>query len=154
MCLIVTGDFNARCSRWWQNDIANSTGQEIDSLVANNSTSCIDLLFCTNLNTTSNYGIDVSIFDKCHQNIIFGKVNIRVPLPPVHIHEVWNYSQVNVENIKYPISNFNWSKAFEDFSADGKVKHLKKTLLNIFEFIFQLKKLSAIIVNLFGLMIT
>ena len=75
-------------------------------------------------------------------------------LTPVHIHEVWNYSQVNVENIKYPISNFNWSKAFEDFSADGKDKHLKKTLLNIFEFIFQLKKLSVIIVNLFGLMIT
>ena len=25
------GDFNARCSRWWQNDIANSAGQEIDS---------------------------------------------------------------------------------------------------------------------------
>ena len=26
------GDFNARCSTWWQNDITNSTGQEIDSL--------------------------------------------------------------------------------------------------------------------------
>ena len=28
---IVTGDFNARCWRWWQNDITNSAGQEIDS---------------------------------------------------------------------------------------------------------------------------
>ena len=26
------GNFNARCSRWWQNDITNSTGQEIGSL--------------------------------------------------------------------------------------------------------------------------
>ena len=44
--------------------------------------SCIDLLFCTNQNTISNYGVDVSIFDKYDQKIIFGKVNIRVPLPP------------------------------------------------------------------------
>ena len=29
--LIVTGYFNACCSRWWQNGIANSTGQEIYS---------------------------------------------------------------------------------------------------------------------------
>ena len=28
---IVTGDFNARCSRWWQNGITNSARQEIDS---------------------------------------------------------------------------------------------------------------------------
>ena len=32
LCSIVTRDFNARCSRWWQNDITNSAGQEIDSL--------------------------------------------------------------------------------------------------------------------------
>ena len=94
--------------------------------------SCIDLLFCTKENTVSNYGVDVSIFDKCHHNIFFGKVKIRVPFPPVYIHEVWNYSQANVENIKYAISNFNWSKVFEDLFVDGKVKHLKETLLNIF----------------------
>ena len=30
LCSIVAGDFNVRCSRWWQNN--NSAGQEIDSL--------------------------------------------------------------------------------------------------------------------------
>ena len=93
--------------------------------------SCIDLLFCTNQNIISNYGVDVSIFDKCHHNIIFGKVNIRVPLPSVYTHEVWNYSKANVENIKYATSNFNWSKALENLSVNGKVKHLNETLLNI-----------------------
>ena len=88
--------------------------------------SWIDLLFCTNQNTISNYGVDVSIFDKCHHNIIFGKVNIRVPLPPVYIREVWNYSQANVENIKYAISNFIWSKAFENLSVDEKLNILTK----------------------------
>ena len=133
---------------WWQNDITNSAGQEIDSLtlsvgykqiidkpiyIVNNSMSFIDLLFCTNQNTIPNYGVNVSIFDKCHHNIIFGKVNIRVPLPPLYIHELWNYSQGNVENIKYAISNFNWSNAFGNLSVDGKVKHLNETLLDIFQ---------------------
>ena len=77
---IITGDFNARCSRWWKNYINNATGQETDSLtssagckqiidkptrVLNNSMSCIDLIFCTNQNVISNYGVDVSMFKKC-----------------------------------------------------------------------------------------
>ena len=60
LCSIIAGDFNARYSRWWKNDIINSTGQEIDFLtssaaykqnidkpthVINNSMSCIDLIF-------------------------------------------------------------------------------------------------------------
>ena len=40
---------------------------------------------------------------QCHHNIIFGKVNNLVPLPPVYIREVSNYSQANVENNKYVI---------------------------------------------------
>ena len=46
-------------------------------------------LFCTKQNTISNYGVDVSIYDKCHHNIIFGKIDIRVPLTPayyIYIH--------------------------------------------------------------------
>ena len=41
------------------------------------------------------------------------------------------FSQAIVENIKYAISNFNWSKALENLSVDGNVKYLKETLLNI-----------------------
>ena len=37
-----------------------------------------------------------------------------------------------MENIKYVISNFNWSKASENLPVDGKVKHLNETLLRIF----------------------
>ena len=61
ICSIITGDFNARTSNWWKNDISNSVGQELDFLISsagysqiidkpthivNNSMSCIDLIFC------------------------------------------------------------------------------------------------------------
>ena len=48
------------------------------------------------------------MFKKYHQNIIHGKIDIRVPLPPVYIREVWDYNKVNVENIKKAVSNLNW----------------------------------------------
>ena len=86
LCSILAGDFNTCCTNWWNNDITNPAGGEIASLtssvgytqindkpthVINNSTSCIDLRFFTNQNVISKYGVDASIFDKCHQNIIF-----------------------------------------------------------------------------------
>ena len=140
LCSIVKGDFNACGSRWWKNDITNLQGQELDSLtlsagynqiidkpthVINTSMSCIDLIFCTNQSVISNHGVDVSIFDKCHHNIIYGKINIRVPLPPTYVREVWDYEKANIENIKKAISNFDWNKTFENLSVDRKVEFLK-----------------------------
>ena len=158
LCSVITGDFNARCSRWWKNDITNLTGEEIDTLtssagysqlidkpthILDNSMSCIDLIFCTNKNIISNHGVDVSIFDKCHHNIIFGKIDIRIPLPPVYVREVWDYSKANVEQIKKAISNFNWNNAFKDLSVNEKVEFLNETLLNIFRNYIPNKKIKC-----------
>ena len=89
---------------------------------------CIDLIFCTNQNLISKYGVDASIFDKCHHNIIYGKSDIRVPLPPKYVREVWDYSKADVQNIKKSIKDFNW----ESLSIDSKVDLLNETFLYIF----------------------
>ena len=72
--------------------------------------SCIDLIFCTNQCVLSNHGVDVSIFDKCHHNMIHDKINIRVL---TYVGEVWDYEKANIEHIKKTISNFYLNKAFE-----------------------------------------
>ena len=158
LCSIVTGDFNAHNSRWWKNDITNFQGQELDSLtssagytqmidkptyVIKNYKSCIDLIFCTNQNVLSNHGVDVSIFNKCHHNIVFGKINIRVPLPPIYIREVWDYKAANIENIKKAIRNFNWEKAFENLSVNSKVELMNEILMNIFRNYIPNKKIKC-----------
>ena len=99
---IVPGDFNAWCSRWWRNNITNFARKEIDFLtlsvgytqtiekptyVITKSKLCINLIFCTNQNVISKYRVDALLFDKCHHNTVYGKTNIRVPLPPVFIYE-------------------------------------------------------------------
>ena len=111
---------------------------------------CIHLIFCTNQSVISNHGVDVSIFDKCHHNIIYGKINIRVPLPPTYVREVWDYEKANIEHIKKAISNFDWNKAFENLSVDEKVDFLNKTLLYIFRNYIRNKKLNVTTGNLHG----
>ena len=155
-CLFILNDFNARCTNWWKDDITNSAGREIASLtssagytkiidkpthVINNSMSCIDLIFCTNQNLISKYGVDTSIFDKCHHNIIYGKIEIRVPLPPKYVREVWDYSKADVQNIKKSIKDFNWGKTLESLSIDSKVDLLNETL-NIFRNYISNKKIK------------
>ena len=105
--------------------------------------SYINLVFCTNTNVISKHGVDVSIFEKCHHNIIFGKIDIRVPFLPAYVHEVWDYSKANAKNIKKVISSFNWNKAFENLSIDVKVELLNKNLLSIFRNYIPNKKIKA-----------
>ena len=103
-CSVLIGDFIARCFKWCNNDITNANGHALDTLtsstgykqiinkpthIVSNSFSCIDLIFCNKLNIISNYGVNLSIFEKCHHNIIFGKINIRIPLPPSYVRELY-----------------------------------------------------------------
>ena len=139
-------------------DITNSVDQELDCLtlsagysqifdkpthIVKNSISCIDLIFCTNTNVISEHRVNVSIFEKCDHNIIFGKIDIHVPLPPPYVCKLWDYSKANAENIKKAISSFNWNKASENYSTDAIVELLNENLLNIFKNYIPNKKIKC-----------
>ena len=89
--------------------------------------SCTDLIFCTNQDVISKYAVDASIFDKCHHNIIYGKIDIRALLPPKYVREVWDYSKEDVQNIKKSIKDFNWGKTLESLCIDSMVDLLDET---------------------------
>ena len=146
ICSIVAGDCNVWCLRWWRNDIRSSIGKRIGFLtwsegytqiigkptdVISKSKSCIDLMLCTNQNVISKDGVDASLFEKYHHNIIYGKVNTCVPLPPVIICVVWNYSKADSQSIQMAILELNWRKIFASLSVDSKVD-LPNETLNIF----------------------
>ena len=73
---------------------------------------------------------------------IFGKINIRIPLPPSYIREVWDYSKANTKNIQKAVKSFDWNKSFSILSVDGKVDLLNETLLNIFRNYIPNKKIK------------
>ena len=54
------------------------------------------------------------------------------------MREVWDYSKANIENINKAISNFNWTRAFENLS-----ELLNETLLHIFRNYIPNKKIKC-----------
>ena len=155
---VLIVDFNTRCSKWCNNDITNANVHAVDTLkssgghkriinksthTVNNSFSCIGLIFCNNLNLISNYGVYFLVFGKCQHNIIFGKINIRIPLPLRYFCEVWDYRKANVKTIHKTIQTFDWVKAFGNLSADGKVDILNEGLRNIFRNYFANEKVKC-----------
>ena len=94
---VILGDFNARSSTWWSNDITNLDGTLIDSLTTTygfkqlifhathilpQSLSCIDLLFTDQ----SNYVVDCSTCPSLNKNyhhhhqITFCMLNTHLPI--------------------------------------------------------------------------
>ena len=154
-CSFLIGDFNARCSKWCNNDIANVNGSAHGTLTSsagykqiinkpnhtvNNSSSCIDLMFCSNLNVISSYGVHLSVFEKCHHKIIFGKISIRILLPPSYVREVWYYRKANNKSIQKAIQTFDWVKPFGNLSVNEKVDVLNETIMNIFSKLYSKQK--------------
>ena len=80
----------------------------------------------------SDHGVDLSIFEKCHHNIIFRKIDIRTPLPPSYVRKVKDYRKVNAKSIQKATRTFGLVKAFENISIDGKVDILNESLMNYF----------------------
>ena len=93
---------------------------------------CIDLIFCNKPELINEYGIDHSLFQTCHHNLIFGNINVKIPVPSAYSREVWDYKNENAEGIHKIISRFNWKKAFENLSINENIDLLNATLLNIF----------------------
>ena len=106
---VITGDFNAKSSRWWRLDKDNAAGREINSLacacgysqlinkpihITKETSSCIDLIFATSLNLITEIGVELSIFEKCHHNLIHGIIDFKVPFPPSYLREVWDYTML------------------------------------------------------------
>ena len=59
----------------------------------------IDLIFSSNLDITSNCGIQKAVHEECHHNIIYVTLNINVPLPLPYDREIWYYKHANMKNI-------------------------------------------------------
>ena len=145
-CSVKTGDFNARFPQWWALDKENNEGREISFLTSSSgysqlidqptritkeSSSCIDLIFPSNPSFISASGVELSLYKKCHHNLIYGKINFNVPLPPPYIREVWDYKNAKAENIQLSISGIDWNFIFQRKTVNQKVNISNEWLLNV-----------------------
>jgi len=140
------GDFNATLNNWCQTDNDSTEEKKLEFLmnqfglrqvinepthILENSSSCIDLIFCSQSNLITESGVHSSLHEKCHHQIIFAKFNLSVCYPPPYEREVWYYKKANNDLIKAAINQFDWAKAFENTDANKKVSIFNETILNI-----------------------
>ena len=146
-CSIVLDDFNAKYSKWCASDKNNTAGIELDSITMtsgynqmidkpthfiNESSSCIDLIFSSNVNLTKNCGVEQSLYKSCHHNIIYGTLNFNIALPLPYFREIWDFKSANIECIQKSINNFDWARAFQNQNCNDQCRILSETLLKIF----------------------
>ena len=64
------------------------------------SESYIDLLFISQPNFLAETGVHASLFPRCHHQIIFAKVSLKVFYPPPYERLVWDYSKAELSDIR------------------------------------------------------
>ena len=146
-CSIITGDVNARSTKWWRLDKENVEGLEINiitraagySQLINQPThitkdyfTCIELIFTSNPNLINSSGVEMSLFEKCHHNIAHGKIDFKISIPPPYMREVWDYKNASAESTQLSISSIDWDFLFWRKSINKKVDILNECLTNIF----------------------
>ena len=123
-CSVTTGDFNTRSPQWWAVDKENNEGREISFLtssagysqlidqpthITKESSFCIDLIFISNPSFISASGLELSLYEKCHHNLIYGKINFNVSFPPPYIREVWVFHNfIPNKKIKFNYKDPPW----------------------------------------------
>ena len=125
----MIGDFNAKSSNWSSNDTMTAEGAQLDyltylygmkqvitetTLILKNSSSCIDLIF-PNLITDS--GVRLTLHSKCHHQIIYSKLNLKIEYPPPYTRKLWDYNRFETDLINRSIKaligqNFSQAKMF------------------------------------------
>ena len=111
----ITGDFNARSSYWWSEDINTSEGLKLLSLTSANgasqlinepthlqtsNSSCIDLIFTDHPNLSVNSGVHASLHPNCHHQIFHSSFNLSISYPPPYQRLVWDYKKADSKNIR------------------------------------------------------
>ena len=143
----ILGDFNSRCSRWWEKDKNTQEGIKLDSLtssygfnqlidepthITRNSFSCIDLIFTNQPELTVDYGIHSSLHPNCYHQLTYLKTNMETIYPPPYERVLWDYKKANVDMIRRSLNYINWVDKFKNMSVNSQVETLDEILLNVF----------------------
>ena len=107
---VIAGDFNARSSYWWSEDINTSEGLKLPSLTSANGvsqlinepmhlqtskSSCTDLIFTDQPNLFVNSGVHASLHPNCHHQIVHSSFGLNISYPPPYQRLVWDYKKAD-----------------------------------------------------------
>ena len=119
--MFFTGNFNAHSQFWWPAGHTTNEGTNIEELFTNlglsqviseptnfephKNPSCIDLLVTDQPNIILDSRTRASLDSYCHQ-IIYCKVNFKIPPPLPFERKIWHYIRADSTAIKRSMTNF------------------------------------------------
>ena len=144
----LTGDFNAHSLLWWSDGDTNPEGLEIENLITslglsqiiskptnfepNKNPSCIDIIITDQPNLVLDRGNRASLDSYCHHQIIYCKVNFRIPPPPPFERKIWHFKRANIVAIKKSMTSLPWHQHLNiNTDPNWQVKTFTDILLNI-----------------------
>ena len=148
LATFFTGDFNAHSEFWWPDGDTTPEGTELEELFTrlslsqviseptnfepHKNPSCIDLIITDQPNLILDSGTRPSLDSFCHHQIIYGKINFRIPPPPPFERKIWHYNRANTAAIKKSMISFPWVQHFRlNPDPNWQVKTFTDIFLNI-----------------------
>ena len=146
--VFYTGDFNGHSTLWWDKGDTTPEGKGIEELFStlslsqviseptnftpNKNPSCIDLLVTDQPNLILDSGTRPSLDPKCHHQIIYGKINLKIPPPPPTERKIWHYHKANTDAIKNSMTSFPWAQHLGlNLNPNWQAKSFTEIFLNI-----------------------
>ena len=117
----------------------------------NESASCIDLIFSSNVNLTKNCGVEQSLYEKCHFNVIYGTLNFNIPLPLLILGNCGILKKQMLSVFKNQLIILSWLGLFKIKIATNNAKSYQKRYWIYFATAFPIKLKNLIIKLLNGL---
>ena len=142
------GDFNAHSQFCWPDGDTNPEGIEMENLFTslglsqiiseptnfepNKNPTCIDLIATDQPNIILDCGTRASLDTYCHHQIIYCKVNFRIPASPPFERKIWHFNRANTAAIKRSMTSFPWFQHLNiNTDPNWQVKAFTDTFLNI-----------------------
>ena len=147
--MFFTGDVNGHTQAWYPEGDTNAEGVKLDDLFSNLNLnqiinepthffrddctpSCIDIILTDQPNLVMSSGVRPSLDPTVKHQIVFCKLNFKIPPPPKYRRKLWHYSKSQAENIKKSTAQFPWNTQLSELkSPTQQVALLNKTILHI-----------------------
>ena len=76
-------------------------------------------------------GVQSSLHQNCHHEIVFARFNLKVVFPSPYEHEVCHFKKVNVDHIREAINGFQWEKSFQNMNVNNMVHLFNRSIKNV-----------------------
>ena len=167
MGIILTGDFNARSSYFWESDADTRDGQILSGMsISNNldelickpthirddgSQSCIDLIFTDQKYAFTDVQVTLHSEKQSKHLVVYGKITFSIYSPPPYKRKISDYDHANHTKTSEDLNSIDWENSFSNKDIKEMTNFFSEIFMLIMSQIYPIGLLLAMTRMLLGL---